>query len=52
MRNRKGVDPHWRRSREELGGIERREIVNRIYCMSIESILNKWENVIIKIKNS
>ena len=41
MTDRKGVDPEKRRGGEELGGVQGRESIIRVYCIKKDSILNK-----------
>jgi hypothetical protein len=41
MRDRKGVDADGKRCWEELGGVEGRDTVTRIYNMRTQSIFNK-----------
>ena len=41
MIDRKGVDPEKRRGGEELGGVQGRESIIRVYCIKKDSIFNK-----------
>jgi hypothetical protein len=45
MRDRKGVDPNRRGSKEELGGVEGGETIFRIYYMRKKSIFNRRESL-------